>query len=234
MCEVEIEEVRGLPGKLPEGEKVLWQGAPRWQNLARRCFKVRLVALYFGIFALWWAGAAFADGASLAAAAMEGLAIVPIGALGIALLLGLAWVHARTTIYTITNRRVAVRYGIALPMTVNLPFSRIGSADLKLYADGTGDLVLSLMGRDRIAYLHLWPHVRPWRFSPVQPMLRNLPDPREAGRVLAEAMANAVAERQAAEREAARREQAGVSKINEPQRSAREPASGPIPLAAAE
>ena len=39
-----------------------------------------------------------------------------------------------------------------------------------------GDLALVLRGDTRIAYLHLWPHVRPWRLQRTQPMLRCLPD----------------------------------------------------------
>jgi hypothetical protein len=229
MCEVEIEEIPGLPGKMPEGEKLLWQGAPRWQALARRCFKVRAVAVYFGIFAVWWAALAWSEGAGLAAAALAGLKLVPIAALAIALLAGLAWLTARTTIYSITSKRVAIRFGIALPMTINLPFSKIGSADLKMYADGTGDIVLSPMGRDRLAYLHLWPHVRPWRFAKAEPMLRSLPEPREAGRILAEAMSAAVSQRQAAERA-----QAKVSKINEQRRPSGEAALPAMRVAAAE
>jgi hypothetical protein len=245
MCEVEIEEVRGLPGSLPKDEKVLWQGQPTWQALARRCFRVRLVAVYFGIFAVLWSGLALAEGAGVGAAALAGLKLVPIAALGIALLCGLAWLTARTTIYTVTNKRVAIRFGIALPMTINLPFVRIGSADMVRYGDDSGDIVLDLTGSDRLAYLHLWPNVRPWRFAKAQPMLRGLPQVREAGRVLAEAMATAIAERQADERaeaaQAAVREaaenakrQAGVSKINERPAAAREGLVPAMPVAAAE
>ena len=28
----DFEPVRGLPQVLPEGERLLWQGAPRWQD----------------------------------------------------------------------------------------------------------------------------------------------------------------------------------------------------------
>ncbi|WP_162906887.1 photosynthetic complex putative assembly protein PuhB [Algihabitans albus] len=203
MCEIEIEEIPGLPGKLPEGERLLWQGRPSWQSLARRCFKLRWVAAYFAVFGSWWSISAFSDNATLGAALLEGLMLLPIAALALGLLCGLAWLTARTTIYSITSRRVAIRFGIALPMTINLPFSRIGSADLKSYDDASGDIMLSLLGRDRLAYLHLWPHARPWCFTRVQPMLRGLPQVQEAGRILADALAVAVAERQAAERMAA-------------------------------
>ncbi len=38
----------GLPGPLPKGERLLWQGRPALLSLARRAFHVDLVALYFG------------------------------------------------------------------------------------------------------------------------------------------------------------------------------------------
>ena len=220
MCEIEIEQVPGLPGRLPDGERLLWQGRPSWQNLGRRCFKLRWVAGYFAVFGSWWTVAALADGAPLGTALLEGLALLPIAALALGALCLLAWLSARTTIYSITNRRVAIRFGIALPMTINLPFSRIGSADLKSYGDGSGDIVLSLLGRDRLAYLHLWPHARPWRFARVQPMLRSLPQVRHAGRILGDALTAAVAERQAAERAVSGREdrsrdRLGVRKIKD-------------------
>lgn len=232
MCEIEIEEIPGLPGKLPEGERLLWQGRPSWQSLARRCFKLRWVAAYFGVFGIWWSVSAISDSLSLGAALLEGLALVPIAGLALGLLCGLAWLTARTTIYSITSRRVAMRFGIALPMTVNLPFSRIGSADLKRYGDGSGDIMLSLLSRDRLAYLHLWPHVRPWCFSRVQPMLRGLPQVQEPGRILAEALASALVDRQAAEQ--ASPKQGGLATVSpaaERRPSAPAPMKDPLPVA---
>jgi uncharacterized ferritin-like protein (DUF455 family) len=40
---------------------------------------------------------------------------------------------------------------------------------------GHGDIVLALKGPDHIAWLHLWPHARPWHLTRTQPMLRALP-----------------------------------------------------------
>ena len=56
-----------------------------------------------------------------------------------------------------------IQFGVALPMTLNIPFRVIGAAALRAYADGTGDIPVALTGGDRIAYLLLWPHARPWR-----------------------------------------------------------------------
>ena len=48
MSEHDFEPIRGLPGPLPEGETILWQGAPDWRVLAVQAFHVRAVAIYFG------------------------------------------------------------------------------------------------------------------------------------------------------------------------------------------
>ncbi|MFX7853989.1 photosynthetic complex putative assembly protein PuhB, partial [Acinetobacter baumannii] len=84
-----------------------------------------------------------------------------------ALLSTIAWLMARTTVYTITNKRVVMRVGVVLSITFNLPFAQIGSAGLRRRGRG-GDIVLSLCGTDNIAYAHLWPHARPWRVRRTQ------------------------------------------------------------------
>ena len=57
--------------------------------------------------------------------------------------------------------------------------------------------MLSLAGSDRIAYLHLWPHVRPWQLKRTQPMLRALADAQGVAQILASALAQAEAARSA-------------------------------------
>ena len=63
-----------------------------------------------------------------------------------------SWLIAATTHYTITDKRVIMQIGVALPIALTLPLKRIGSADVKLNADGTGDIPLAL-GRQKLAYL---------------------------------------------------------------------------------
>lgn len=170
----------GLPGALPAGETIQWQGSPDWRSLARHALHVRKVAVYFAI--LGAVGFAFAIGRETPrgeiAAMLTWLAILAVAAVGLLALF--AWLTARTTVYTITNRRLAIRYGIALPVTLNVPYTSVGSAALAVYSDGTGDIPLALSGKDRIAYLVLWPHARPWKLKRPHPMLRSVPD---AGRV---------------------------------------------------
>jgi len=191
MSEFEHEPVRGLPERLPAGERILWQGAPRVGVLARRAFHVRKLALYFGLLLAWRMGAGLGDGEPPAAIATATLWRVAFALVAIGLPVLLAWLYARTTVYTITDRRVVMRYGVALPMSLNLPFRVIGGAGLKAHADGTGDIALSLTGRERIAYLHLWPNARPWRVARPEPMLRGVPEAAQVAELLADGLAAA-------------------------------------------
>ena len=182
-AEYDFEPIRGLPGNLPEGEEILWQGAPNWQRLARDAFKTRWVAVYFVVLLIWAAidgnGAGFAMTCVVAAAAM-------------ALLHGLAWLAARATVYTITNRRVVFRFGIAMPKCVNLPMSAISSVGLKRNVDGTGDIPLTLSGEHRLGYAQFWPHARPWKIGRPEPMLRALVNVDAVAALFGEAMLSAV------------------------------------------
>jgi hypothetical protein len=189
--EFEREPIPGLPEMLPDGERILWQGAPRWRSLARRAFHVRKVALYFALILAWLAVMDFSSGASLAHAALGGGWVLVLAHVSMGLLLLLAWAMSRATLYTITNRRVVMRFGVAIPMTINIPFRQISSAALRNHPDGTGDIPLSLTGKGRVSYLVLWPNVRPWRFGQVQPMLRCVEDAERVAHILSDAVAGA-------------------------------------------
>ena len=189
MSEFANEPVPGLPERLPEGEHILWQGAPHWWSLARRALHIRKVALYFGALLLWSGAASLAEGGSATVAIASALGAAPVALLGLGLLALLAWLTARTTVYTITNKRVVMRIGIALPIAVNIPFRIVGSAALLAEADKAGDISLSLTGNGRMSYLHLWPHARPWRVSRPQPTLRAIPDVVSVAEILSRALA---------------------------------------------
>ena len=90
--------------------------------------------------------------------------------------------------FTITNRRVVMRYGVALPWSLNLPYRTIESAAVNVQKDGTADIAVVSPGLGRISYLHLWPFARPWRINSAQPMMRALPDGLEVARILAGAL----------------------------------------------
>lgn len=192
MSDFDHEPVRGLPQALPEGEHILWQGSPDWRTLARRGFHVRKFALYFGLLLLWRAVTRLADGGSGLDALVAVAWLVPLPLIAIGILACLAWLVSRNAVYTITNRRIVLRIGIVLTMALNLPFRVIDSAGLRLHRDGTADIPLQLLPGQQIAYLHLWPHARPWRFARSEPMLRCVPDGQAVAQILAGALAAAI------------------------------------------
>ncbi len=187
--EHEFEAARGLPEMLPAGERVLWQGSPNWQQLARRAFHVRQLVVYFAALVVLRLALMAADDASVGAMAVSALWMVLLAATALALLSFTAWLAAKSAIYTVTNKRVVMRIGIVLTLTFNIPFRRIAAAGLHLHQDGSGDLPLQLAGDDAIAFLHLWPHARPWRAARPEPMLRCVPQATLVAQLLSDAWA---------------------------------------------
>jgi hypothetical protein len=187
--EHEFEAQYGLPEQLPADERILWQGAPRWTQLARDVFHADIVALYFGAMLAWRFASSLSDGAGWSGAFASLIWLAPLFAFGLGALLLLGWLSARTTAYTLTNRRVAMRIGIVLTVTYNLPLRCIESADLRRGARARGDIALALEPGTRIAWLHLWPHVRPWQVRRPQPMLRAIDDAAAVSALLGQAWA---------------------------------------------
>lgn len=167
MIEYDDEPVPGLPEALPEDEHMLWQGSPDWRPLFFSAWHVRLVALYF-------------LGAMLMAAAQgRGLALLVVALAGVSVLGGLALFAravARTTIYTLTDKRVVLRIGVALNKCINLPLACLSAAHLKALGDGHGSIVLDIKGPSPLGYFTLWPHARSLRLVKPKPMLRAIPD----------------------------------------------------------
>ncbi|MEM1378400.1 MAG: photosynthetic complex putative assembly protein PuhB, partial [Pseudomonadota bacterium] len=127
----ENEPVPGLPGPLPEGEHIVWQGSPVARRIANQVLKFRWIAGYFAVLGAWLLVTGFyleRTGESI----VISLAIMALAAF---LVLGFLWLIARsvarTTIYTITNKRVVMRYGIVLPTAFNLPYSEFESVDAR-------------------------------------------------------------------------------------------------------
>ncbi|MBZ8139126.1 phosphopantetheine adenylyltransferase [Rubrivivax gelatinosus] len=189
--EHDYEPVRGLPEVLPVQEHMLWQGSPDWRALARRAFHVPALVLYFAAVLAARVAYVLSQGGSSVDALRALVVLLPLVVFAIALIVGIAWLTARGSVYTITDRRVVMRVGIVLTVTFNIPFKRIAAAGLRRHRDGTGDIPIALLGTDRIAFLHIWPHVRPWRFSKPEPMLRCIPDAESVARQLSEAWSRA-------------------------------------------
>jgi hypothetical protein len=145
---------------------------------------VRIVAGYFAVLA-----AAGLAGGSVAGAMIT----LAVGAVGIGLFALLAWASARTTVYTLTNRRIVLRVGVAIPKCFNLPLPLVAAAGLRRSGGGHGDIALTMIGQPRFGYALLWPHARPWRFKSPQPMLRAVPDAEAVAAKLMRACAAVVA-----------------------------------------
>jgi hypothetical protein len=192
MSDYEFEPVRGLPEPLPPGETILWQGTPNWRRLARDAFHTRKVAIYFGLLAAWRVAAGWSDGEAAGPIAVSVAILAGLAVAGLGMLALLAWLSAKATVYTLTSKRLVMRFGVALPLTVNIPYRIVGAADVAPNADGSGDIALALTGEGRLAYLALWPHVRPWRVSNPQPMLRAIPNVADVAEILADAVQAAI------------------------------------------
>lgn len=180
-----VEPVRGLPERPPEGEEILWQGRPDTWALTKAALGFWWVAGYFVLLALWRFVAAM-DIMPIGQAVGISVPFLVLAAIVGFLLWLTAFVQARTTVYTVTNRRIAMRIGAALTVTLNLPYTQIESADLDLRKDGTGTIALKLMGDTRFSYIMCWPHIRPWKV-PAQPALRCVPDAERIARLVADA-----------------------------------------------
>ena len=145
-----FEPVLGLPEHLPKGEEVLWQGRPEWWVLAKEALLVRWVIGYFLLLAVWRV-VSLLDQGPLGTAAASAVPFLACGAVAAGILSLMAYVLARTTVYTITNRRVVMRIGAALTITLNLPFKQIKNAELDLREAGTGTVALDLDQRTRLS-----------------------------------------------------------------------------------
>ncbi len=194
---------QGLPGELPRGERVLWCGGPDTTALGRHALHIRKLAVYFALLLAWRLYAVWHDGFTIEAARSATITTVLLAAFVLGALWVYARVSARSTQYTITNERIVIRTGVALSISVNLPFSRIVSADVRRRANGGGDIVLTLEEGDRAGYAILWPSVKPFHLMHPRPMLRALPRVEPVAQLLAAALASHAGASAAAPEEAA-------------------------------
>ena len=189
MSDDHFEPVYGLPGFLPAGEKILWQGAPDWKGLAFRALRVREVLAYFAFLIVLELVRRLGAG-DLQASALSGLVVTAVLGSAACIVLGvIAYLSARTTVYTVTNRRVAIRTGIAFTFTINLPFVLLDSVDVATRRGGGGDVLLTLARGERLSYAMCWPSVRPWHYRYPQPLLRCIPQAQRVGELIARAVA---------------------------------------------
>ena len=183
--------IKGIPGVLPPGETVLWRGRPCWQSLARQLCHTRGALLYFAVVLAGSAVYAALKDHSVTATALTMLPLVLAAAGVIGFLYGMAWLMARTTTYTLTSHRLVIRFGVALPAVLAIPYSGIAQASVTVHRDQTGDLPIALKPGYHVALHRTWPHSRPWRFSQPQPMLRSVPRAGQVATLLAASLARA-------------------------------------------
>ncbi|MDG5493309.1 photosynthetic complex putative assembly protein PuhB [Niveispirillum sp. BGYR6] len=183
--EHEIEPIPGLPGHLPAGEQILWQGRPAARLVARHVLKSLWVGGYFLLLALWAAAAGLADGQPLGGILFSVAVLIALAALALGLLELFAWGVERTTLYTITSQRVVMRFGVALSMSLNLPFNQINAVALGRLGGKAGSIALALRPGHRLSWMVQWPHVRGWRFAAPEPALICLADADAVAAILA-------------------------------------------------
>jgi hypothetical protein len=177
-----------LPADIPPGERILWFGRPEPTSLWRRAYRADWVGAWFAAMTVW-NFVSVSESGGLFAGFVSAVRTLGVGAAGLALLSLLAMLSARTTLYVVTERRVVVKTGVALPMFINVPFKQVTSANLRAFSDGTGDVTLGLTDEQRIPYLALWPSARPLRFSSPEPALRGIAHARDVAETLGRALA---------------------------------------------
>jgi hypothetical protein len=168
---------------------ILWQGEPDFATTALRTIHLRTIGCYFAILGVTGIYSRLASGTPVTtvAIAISQFAALALGA--IVILTVFAWLVSKTTVYTITNRRVVLRFGVALPITIQIPFKEVIEASVKRFANGAGDVSLTVQGKQRIGYLLLWPHARPWKYTSAQPTFRGIANVNEVAALLGRALA---------------------------------------------
>ena len=164
----EFEPTFGFPESLPASEKVLWQGSPCAWLVAKRIFFLPHLFFYFLILSCLVL-IVNSEVFTLKHLFIEFVSYMSLGMFAIFLLLAISFLISSTTVYSITDKRVVMRIGIVLNLSLNIPCTKIETAACKVYPDKSGDISLNLVHDNKIAYLHLWPHCRPWFFSSPQP-----------------------------------------------------------------
>ena len=180
------EPINGLPELPPRGEVILWQGRPNWFQLTVDSLNLWWVIAYFAVLTAW-RFITVIDVFSFERAIIMTLPFVIMTLIVVLLLMLVGFIQARATVYTITNRRVAMRIGAALTVTLNIPYTQIENAAVSVGKAGFGNIALETKGASKFSYLVLWPHIRSWKISKPEPTLRAIPDVQSVAQILAKA-----------------------------------------------
>ena len=181
-----VEPIEGLPELLPKGEVILWQGRPNWLRLTIESLNLWWVIGYFGLLAAW-RFLTVIDYMPLGTAFSASIPFLFVAAFVGLLLCGVGYIQAKATLYTITNRRVVMRIGAALTLTLNLPFTKIDNAAVAKKRGGFGNIAFETSGDTKFSFFVLWPHARSWYFGKPQPTLKCIPDIEKVSSILGQA-----------------------------------------------
>ena len=189
-----VEPIEGLPELLPKGEVILWQGRPNWLQLTIESLNLWWIIGYFGLLATW-RFLTVIDYLPLGTAISVIIPFLFIAALAGLLLCIVGYVQAKATLYTITNKRVVMRIGAALTITLNLPFTKIDNAAVAKKRGDFGNIAFETSGSTKFSYFVLWPHARSWHFGKPQPTLRCIPEIEKVSSILGEAAKSRIIEK---------------------------------------
>ena len=189
-----VEPIEGLPELLPKGEVILWQGRPNWLRLTIESLNLWWVIGYFGLLAAW-RFLTVIDYMPIGTAFSASIPFLFVAAFVGLLLCGVGYIQAKETLYTITNRRVVMRIGAALTLTLNLPFTKIDNAAVAKKRGGFGNIAFETSGDTKFSYFVLWPHARSWYFGKPQPTLKCIPDIETVSSILGEAAKSRIIEK---------------------------------------
>ena len=189
-----VEPIEGLPELLPKGEVILWQGRPNWLRLTIEALNMGWVIGYFGLLAAW-RFLTVIDYMPLGTAFSASIPFLFVAAFVGLLLCGVGYIQAKATLYTITNRRVVMRIGAALTLTLNLPFTKIDNAAVAKKRGGFGNIAFETSGDTKFSFFVLWPHARSWYFGKPQPTLKCIPDIEKVSSILGQAAKSRIIEK---------------------------------------
>ena len=189
-----VEPIEGLPELLPKGEVILWQGRPNWLRLTIESLNLWWVIGYFGLLAAW-RFLTVIDYMPLGTAFSASIPFLFVAAFVGLLLCGVGYIQAIATLYTITNRRVVMRIGAALTLTLNLPFTKIDNAAVAKKRGGFGNIAFETSGDTKFSFFVLWPHARSWYFGKPQPTLKCIPDIEKVSSILGQAAKSRIIEK---------------------------------------
>ena len=139
------------------------------------------------IWMFFWRFVSVSDMMPIYQAVLVSLPFLALGLIVTLLLMLVGFIQANATVYTITNKRVVMRIGAALTVTLNLPFTEIENAAIASSSKNFGSIAIDTKQDAKFSFLVLWPHVRAWHFKKPQPSLRCIPNAAEVAEILSNA-----------------------------------------------